>query len=33
MIILSSAEKLLEFQDLYFEDELIKKDIQNIKDN
>ena len=28
---LSSAEKLLKFQDLYFEDELIKKDIQNIK--
>ena len=28
---LSSAEKLLEFQDLYFDDELIKKDIQNIK--
>ena len=28
---LSSAEKLLEFQDLYFEDELIKKDIQEIK--
>ena len=28
---LSSAEKLLEFQNLYFDDELIKKDIQNIK--
>ena len=28
---LSSAEKLLEFQNLYFEDELIKKDIRNIK--
>ena len=28
---LSSAEKLLKFQDLYFEDELIKKNIQNIK--
>ena len=28
---LSSAEKLLEFQDLYFDDELIKKDIENIK--
>ena len=28
---LSSAEKLLEFQDLYFDDDLIKKDIQNIK--
>ena len=28
---LSSAEKLLEFQILYFDDELIKKDIQNIK--
>ena len=28
---LSSAEKLLEFQRLYFEDELIKKKIQNIK--
>jgi len=28
---LSSAEKLLEFQDLYFDDELVKKDIQNIK--
>ena len=28
---LSSAEKLLEFQRLYFDDELIKKDIQNIK--
>ena len=28
---LSSAEKLLEFQDLYFEDELVKKDIRTIK--
>ena len=28
---LSSAEKLLEHQSLYFEDELIQKDIQNIK--
>ncbi len=28
---LSSAEKLLEFQILYFDDELIKKDINNIK--
>ena len=28
---LSSAEKLLEFQKLYFDDELSKKDIQNIK--
>ena len=28
---LSSAEKLLEFQAIYFEDELIKKDIRNIK--
>ena len=28
---LSSAEKLLEFQFLYFDDELIKKDIRNIK--
>ena len=28
---LSSAEKLLEYQDLYFDDELIKKDIRNIK--
>ena len=27
---LSSAEKLLEFQSLYFEDELVKKDIQEI---
>ena len=27
---LSSAEKLLEFQNLYFEDELAKKDIQEI---
>ena len=28
---LSSAEKLLEFQSLYFEDELIQKNIKNIK--
>ena len=28
---LSSAEKLLEFQDKYFEDKLAKKDIQDIK--
>ena len=28
---LSSAEKLVEFQFLYFDDELIKKDIQQIK--
>ena len=28
---LSSAEKLLEFQKMYFEDELIEKDIRNIK--
>ena len=28
---LSSGEKLLEFQDLYFEDELFKKKIQEIK--
>ena len=28
---LSSAEKLLEFQDLYFDDELIQIDIQRIK--
>ena len=28
---LSSAEKLLEFQELYFDDELVKKDIRNIK--
>ena len=28
---LSSAEKLLEFQDLYFDGELVKKDIRNIK--
>jgi hypothetical protein len=27
---LSSAEKLLEFQDLYFENELVQKDIQKI---
>ena len=31
MIYLSSAEKLLEFQNLYFDDELVKKDIQEIK--
>jgi len=28
---LSSAEKLLEFQNLYFENELIQKDIKEIK--
>ena len=28
---LSSAEKLLEFQSLYFEDELIQKNMENIK--
>ena len=28
---LSSAEKLLKYQSLYFEDELIQKDIENIK--
>ena len=28
---LSSSEKLLEFQNLYFDKELIKKDIQEIK--
>ena len=28
---LSSTEKLLKFQNLYFEDELVKKPIQNIK--
>ena len=28
---LSSAEKLIEFQNLYFDDELIKKDISEIK--
>ena len=28
---LSSAEKLLEYQSLYFEDELIQKTIKNIK--
>ena len=28
---LSSSEKLLEYQSLYFEDDLIQKDIQNIK--
>lgn len=27
---LSSAEKLLEYQNQYFDDELVKKDIQNI---
>ena len=28
---LSSTEKLLEFQNLYFDDELVKKNIQEIK--
>ena len=28
---LSSPEKLLEYQELYFDDELIKKDIQSLK--
>ena len=28
---LSSAERILEFQNLYFDDQLIKKDIQKIK--
>ena len=28
---LSSAERLLEFQKIYFDDELVKKKIQNIK--
>ena len=28
---LSSSEKLLEYQSLYFEDELMQKNIQNIK--
>ena len=28
---LSSSEKLLEFQNLYFDDELVKKDINEIK--
>ena len=28
---LSSTEKLLEFQNLYFDDELIKKDLEDIK--
>ncbi len=28
---LSSAEKLMEFQSLYFEDQLIQKNIKNIK--
>ncbi len=28
---LSSAEKLLEFQNLYFDDELVKKKIQNFR--
>ena len=28
---LSSAEKLIEYQSLYFEDELIQKNINNIK--
>ena len=30
-VYLSSAEKLLEFQSLYFEDQLIQKNIKNIK--
>ena len=30
-VYLSSAEKLMNFQDLYFEDELIKKEIKDIK--
>ena len=29
---LSSAEKLIEYQTLYFENELIKKDINGIRD-
>ena len=29
---LSSAEKLLEFQNLYFDDELVKKKIQNFRE-
>ena len=28
---LSSAEKLIKFKDLYFDNELVKKNIQNIK--
>ncbi len=28
---LTSAEKLIEYKDTYFRDELIKKDLQNIK--
>jgi len=28
---LTSAEKLIEYKDIYFRDELIKKDLQNIK--
>ena len=28
---LSSSEKLLEYQSLYFEDELVQKDLENIK--
>jgi len=28
---LSSADKLIEFQNLYFENELVKKDLQKIK--
>ena len=28
---LSSAEKLLEYQNMYFDDELLKNDIKNIK--
>ena len=28
---LSSAEKLLEYQEMYFDDELIQKNIKNIK--
>ena len=28
---LSSADQLIKFQDLYFSDKLIKKDLQNIK--
>ena len=28
---LSSTEKLIEFQNLYFDEELVKKDIQQIK--
>ena len=28
---LSSADRLIEFQNIYFDNELIKKDIQNIK--